>query len=286
MSQVPPSTEQDTQHVPGTVPQHHPQQAHHSHFQEAFEKLEKDVQETANAAIDEGREDVQGGSSSYLQKALGIADFGLSQAETYVNLGKEKLNAPAPGGHPQTGIAATLAQSATAALDAAHRGLGIAHQTLHEKAPHFEHAHPQGPAHPVTVPAKPVSEILTGAQASVQPHVDAAKAQVDSAATAAQPHIDAAQAAAQPHFEAAQATVQPHVDAAIAGATAQFQAAQQVATPVVAQAQEAAAAVQPQLAQAGDSAAAAASSAVTAATEAVKSAGVTEESKQVDEAQI
>ncbi|KAG8978235.1 hypothetical protein FRB90_008540 [Tulasnella sp. 427] len=127
-------------------------------------------------------------------------------------MGKEKLAGP-PAAHdkPATGITATLASTGLAALDATHRGITMAHQTLHDKAGPFPHSHTNEPAHPVTVPSKPLGEALqdnvAAAQSAAQPHIDNAKA-------TAQPHIDNAKATAQPHIDRAAAAAQPHIDAA------------------------------------------------------------------------
>lgn len=266
MSQVPTTTEQETQHVPRAGHEGH------SQTQEAFEKLEEDLQKTTNSAISEGQDDVVNATSTYFQQALSLADFGLSQAETYVNLGKEKLNAPTADGHQATGITATLTSTATAALDAANRGIGVAHQTLHDKAPHFQPSHQHGPAHPVTVPAKPISEALTGAAASAQATI--------------QPHVDAATTAVQPQVDAAKEFAAP----AVAGATAQVEAAKEAAAPYVVQAQDTASSVveaaKPQVAAASETISSTTETASATATEALKSAGTTSEANNLDGASI
>jgi len=239
------------------------EQTHHATGKtaQALEQLEKDLENTTNAAVAEGQENVADASSSYLQKALSLADFGLSQAETYVNVGKEKLNSPSTGPAP-TGLAATLTSTATAALDAAHRGIGLAHQTLHEKAPQFQHSHAQGPAHPVTVPAKSVSEAL-------------------------QDNVNVAQAAVQPHVDAAAGFVQPKVDAAVSGAQVQIDAVKGVVNsdkPITQQAQEASQpavdAAKPYVTSASDTISSTYESAKATATETFNSATATAEPKE------
>ncbi|KAG8896438.1 hypothetical protein FRC01_011814, partial [Tulasnella sp. 417] len=189
---------------------------------EALNKLERDLEQTTESAVEEGKEDVEQATATYFQKALNLADYGLSTAESYINMGKEKLAGP-PGAHdqPATGFTATLASTGLAALDATHRGISMAHQTLHNKAGEFPHAHNTNePAHPVTVPSKPVGEAVkdnvAAAQSAAQPHIDNAKSTaqpyMDKAAATAQPHVDAA----KPYVASAQDAAKPYVDAGAA----------------------------------------------------------------------
>ncbi|KAG8950353.1 hypothetical protein FRC04_007795 [Tulasnella sp. 424] len=197
-------------------------QHHKGSTEEAFNKLERDLEQTTESAVEEGKEDVEQATATYLQQALHIADYGFSTAESYLNMGKEKLAGP-PAAHdkPATGFTATLASTGLAALDATHRGISMAHQTLHDKAGQFPHAHNTSePAHPVTVPSKPVGEAVkdnvAAAQATAQPHIDNAKATaqpyMDRAAATAQPHVDAA----KPYVASAQDAAKPYVDAGAA----------------------------------------------------------------------
>jgi gas vesicle protein len=195
------------------------------HVKESFEEFEREIKETTDHAVADGKEDVTNATASYLEKALHIADTGLSTAQSYVGAGKEHLAAPHQGANPPTGLAASLAATAASALDAISSGLGMAHTQLHANAPGtFQHH----PSTAVTTPAKPIGQALsdnvTAVQAAAQPHIDAAK-------SAAQPHIDAAKSAAQPHIDNAQATVQPHVDAAMASAQPHIDNAQAAVQP-------------------------------------------------------
>jgi len=236
-----------TQHSQGGLHTH----GHHS-VSEAFENLEKEFEKTTGVAVEEGKEDVDQATASYLEKALSLADVSLSTAQTYITQGKERLNAPHQPNHPPpTGLAATFATTATAALDAASRSLGIAHDTLHQKAPHIQHhGHPHEPAHPVTVPSKPLGEALSenvaAVQAAAQPHLDAAQAaaqpHIDAAQAAAQPHIDAVKKASEPYVTSASETAAPYAAAAVDGAQAQIDSAKAVLNsdkPLTQQAQEA-----------------------------------------------
>ncbi|KAG8878396.1 hypothetical protein FRB98_006132 [Tulasnella sp. 332] len=200
------------------------------HVKESFEELEREIKETTDQAVADGKEDVTNATASYLEKALHIADTGLSTAQSYVGAGKEHLTAPHQAAHPPTGLAASLAATAVSALDAISSGLGMAHTQLHANAPStFQHA----PSTAVTTPAKPMGQALTdnvtAVQAAAQPHVDAAKSaaqpHIDNAQATVQPHMDAVMASAQPHIDNAQAAVQPHIDAAKAAAQPHIDAA-------------------------------------------------------------
>ncbi|KAG9047851.1 hypothetical protein FS837_001386 [Tulasnella sp. UAMH 9824] len=197
-------------------------QHHKGRTEEALNKLERDLEQTTESAVEEGKEDVEQATATYFQKALNLADYSLSTAESYINMGKEKLAGP-PGANdqPATGFTATLASTGLAALDATHRGVTMVHQTLHSKAGDFPQSHnPNEPTHPVTVPSKPVGEAVkdnvAAAQSAAQPHIDNAKATaqpyVDRAAATAQPHVEAA----KPYVASAQEAAKPYVDAGAA----------------------------------------------------------------------
>ncbi|KAG8984828.1 hypothetical protein FRB90_005100, partial [Tulasnella sp. 427] len=60
----------------------HAQGQHHKgRTEEAFDKLERDLEQTTESAVQEGKEDVEQATSTYFQKALNLADYGFSTAE-------------------------------------------------------------------------------------------------------------------------------------------------------------------------------------------------------------
>ncbi|KAG8902248.1 hypothetical protein FRB99_004706 [Tulasnella sp. 403] len=214
--QTPASSDDKTQTL-GEAPSH--QQQHQQHpggrAREALENLERDLEETTNAAVKEGEQDVQNATSTYLEQALSMADYGIAAAQGYITQGKERLGAPHADQHPPSSFAASLISSATAALDAASQGLTHAQHNIHDKGPHIPQSHAPEPAHPVTVPAKPVTESLaeSAAQAGT-----AAQASLSAVQAGLQPKVEAAAAGLQQQVEAAQAAVQPKVEIATTAA--------------------------------------------------------------------